>query len=153
VLVELSESLDFPKSIGKSMTQLETISRCDTVWSHVYNLIGPAHQYQCDRNSHEHQPIGALLDFTWLSALALLTLRILPICASRYIYGSGYVWLVRSCFIFSFMLIYSWEHWQYLSSLSQYIFCTSLWLKIRTLFPSHQNSEKHRHRTYLETSI
>jgi hypothetical protein len=30
VLVELSESLDFPKSIGKSMTQLETISRCDS---------------------------------------------------------------------------------------------------------------------------
>jgi hypothetical protein len=30
-VVELSESLDFPKSIGKSMTQLETISRCDSV--------------------------------------------------------------------------------------------------------------------------
>ena len=121
-----------------------------TVWSCVYNLTRPVHRYRCDRNGREHWPIGALSDFTWLSALALSTLQILLICASGYIYGSGYVRLVRSCFIFSFMLIYSWEHRQYLSSLSQYIFCTSLWLKIRMLFPSHQNSEKHR--TCLVTS-
>jgi hypothetical protein len=96
-----------------------------TFWSRFYNLIGPAHQYWHDRNG----PIGALSDFAWLLALALSTLHILLICASGYIYGSGHVRLVRSCFIFGFMFIYSWEHRQYLSSLSQYIFCTFLWLK------------------------
>jgi hypothetical protein len=75
--------------------------------------------------------------------LALSTLRISLICASGYIYGSNHVWLVRSCFIFSFMLIYSWEHWQYIYSLPQYILYFSL-IKIRILFPTHQNSEKHR---------
>jgi hypothetical protein len=106
-----------------------------TIWSCFYNLIGPAHRYWRDRNSREHRSIRALLDFTWRSALALLILWILPIRASGYIYGSGYVRLVRSCFIFGFMLIYSWEHQQYISSLSQYIFCTSLWLKKWNTFP------------------
>jgi hypothetical protein len=46
VLVELSESLDFPKSIGKSMTQLETISRCD---SRILHNVLPDSSSDCSR--------------------------------------------------------------------------------------------------------
>jgi hypothetical protein len=69
VLVELSESLDFPKSIGKSMTQLETISRCDN-----------GHAGICASDMQQRIG-GSELVLPWLGSLWLQTAQAMELLA------------------------------------------------------------------------